>query len=131
MTGPAIVNILAPTPRTKPSAAVNIGHTLFAKTFTLNQRCAIIKQSEVLYVKRIFCIFCVITMLFLLCSCKDDSSHKANEYETMKTSATKDSVEEFVSLLKNIEPSGLISGYKFDEETCYNVTPPKLPQKPT
>ena len=76
--------------------------------------------------KRIFCIFCVITMLFLLCSCKDDSSHKANEYETMKTSATKDSVEEFVSLLENIEPSGLISGYKFDEETCYNVTPPKV-----
>lgn len=76
--------------------------------------------------KRIFCIFCVITMLFLLCSCKDDISHKANEYETMKTSATKDSVEEFVSLLENIEPSGLISGYKFDEETCYNVTPPEV-----
>ena len=34
-------------------------------------------------------------MLSLLCSCKDDSSHKANEYEDMKTSATKDSVKEF------------------------------------
>ena len=42
----------------------------------------------------------------------------------MKTSATKDSVKEFISLLGNIEPNGLISGYKIDEETCYNVTPP-------
>ncbi len=76
--------------------------------------------------KRILCIFCILMMLLGLCSCKDDSSHKSNEYETMKTSATKDSVEEFVSLLENIEPSGLISGYKFDEETCYNVTPPEV-----
>ena len=76
--------------------------------------------------KRILCIFCVMTTLFLLCSCKDDGSNKANEYESMKTSATKDSVKEFVSLLENIEPSGLISGYKFDEETCYNVTPPEV-----
>ena len=74
--------------------------------------------------KRIFCIFCVITMLFLLCSCKDDSYQKANEYESMKTSATKESVKEFISLLGNIEPNGLISGNQFDEETCYNVTPP-------
>ena len=76
--------------------------------------------------KRILCIFCIMMMLLGLCSCKDDSSHKANEYESMKTSATKDSVKEFVSLLENIEPSGLISGYKFDEETCYNVTPPEV-----
>ena len=76
--------------------------------------------------KRILCIFCILMMLLGLCSCKDDSSHKANEYESMKTSATKDSVKEFVSLLENIEPSGLISGNKFDEETCYNVTPPEV-----
>lgn len=76
--------------------------------------------------KRILCIFCILMMLLGLCSCKDDSSHKANEYESMKTSATKDSVKEFVSLLENIEPSGLISGYKFDEKTCYNVTPPEV-----
>ena len=30
-TGPATVNIFAPTPNTNPSAAVNIGHSDFAK----------------------------------------------------------------------------------------------------
>ena len=79
--------------------------------------------------KRILCIFCVIMMLFLLCSCKDDISHRDNEYEALKTSATKDYVKEFVSLLGNIEPSGLISGYKVDEETCYNVTPPEVAEE--
>lgn len=76
--------------------------------------------------KKILCIFCVLTMLFCFCSCKDDSSHKANEYESMKTSATKDSVKEFLTLLGNIEPIGLISGCKVNEETCYNVTPPAV-----
>ena len=28
MTGPAMVNIFAPTPKTNPSAAVNIGHSI-------------------------------------------------------------------------------------------------------
>ncbi len=79
--------------------------------------------------KKTLCIFCVLTTFFLLCSCKDDSSHKANEYESMKTSASKDSVKEFVSLLDDMEPSGLISGYKFYEETCYNVTPPEVAAK--
>ena len=31
ITGPAMVNILAPTPRMNPSAAVNIGHSTFKK----------------------------------------------------------------------------------------------------
>ena len=79
--------------------------------------------------KRVLCIFCVITILFLLCSCKDDNSYKANEYEPTKTSATKNSVKEFMSLLGDIEPSSLISGCKFDEETCYNVTPPEVAAK--
>ena len=39
--GPAMENSFAPTPRMKPSAAVNIGHSDFAKIFTLNQRCGI------------------------------------------------------------------------------------------
>ena len=43
ITGPAIVNIFAPTSRMKPSAAVNIGHSDLAKTFTLKQRCDIMK----------------------------------------------------------------------------------------
>ena len=76
--------------------------------------------------KRMFCIFCALTILFLLCSCKDDSSRKTNEYESMKTTATKDSVEVFMTLLEDFEPSGLISGYEIDEENCYNVTPAEI-----
>lgn len=76
--------------------------------------------------KRILCIICVIMMLLLLCSCNGDSYQKANEYEPHKTSASKDSVEEFLSVLGHVEPGGLLSGCKFDEETCYNVTPPEV-----
>ena len=43
ITGPAMVNIFAPTPNMNPSAAVNIGHSDFSKIFTLNWRCAIMK----------------------------------------------------------------------------------------
>ena len=74
--------------------------------------------------KRILCIFCVITTLFLLCSCKDDGSNKANEYESMKTNISKDYVPEFMELLgREIELGGLSSGMVLDEEHCYNVTP--------
>ena len=53
-------------------------------------------------------------MLFCFGSCKDDNAHKANEYETTKTSITKDSVKEFMSLMEKFEPSGLISGYEIN-----------------
>ena len=77
--------------------------------------------------KRILCIFCVITTLFLLCSCKDDGSNKANEYESMKTNISKDYVSEFMELLGGeIELGGLSSGMVLDEEHCYNVTPPQV-----
>lgn len=77
--------------------------------------------------KRILCIFCVITMLFLLCSCEDDSSHNANEYESMKTNISKDHVSEFMELLGGeIELDELLSGFILDEEHCYNVTPPQV-----
>ena len=76
--------------------------------------------------KKILCIFCVLTMLFCFCSCKDDNAHQANEYESMKTSITKDSVKEFMSLMEKIEPSGLISGYEINEKNCYNVTPQQV-----
>ena len=33
-----MVNIFAPTPNIKPSAAVNIGHSDFAKIFTYNRQ---------------------------------------------------------------------------------------------
>lgn len=77
--------------------------------------------------KKILCIFCVLTMLFCFCSCKDDNAHQENEYETMKTSITKDSVKEFMELLGGeIELGGLSSGFVLDEEHCYNVTPQQV-----
>ena len=39
-------NILAPTPKIKPSAAVNIGHSDFAKIFTFNRRRDMMKQRR-------------------------------------------------------------------------------------
>ncbi len=72
--------------------------------------------------KNLFRVLCMLILLFSLCSCKDNTS-KPNEYSTMKTDVSKDSVKEFIALLDNLEPSGLISGYTFDEEHCYNVTP--------
>lgn len=76
--------------------------------------------------KRMLSLVCALTMLFLLCSCKNDNTHKANEYDAMRTTATKDSVKDFMTLLEAVEPSGLISGYNIDEENCYNVTPPAV-----
>ena len=76
--------------------------------------------------KSVFCVLCALIMLFLLCSCKDDSSHKANEYNSIKTTATKDSVKDFITLLEDVETSGFISGHKIDEEYCYNVTPAEV-----
>ena len=74
--------------------------------------------------KKITCILCVLTMLFLLCSCKNDSSHKTNEYDAMKTNISKDYVPEFMELLgREIELGGLLSGMVLDEGHCYNVTP--------
>ena len=49
--------------------------------------------------KKILYIFCVLTMLFCFCSCKDDGSNKANEYESIKTNISKDYVPEFMELL--------------------------------
>lgn len=77
--------------------------------------------------KKILCIFCVLTMLFCFCSCKDDGSNKANEYKSMKTNISKDYVPEFMELLgREIELGGLSSGMVLDEENCYNVTPPQV-----
>lgn len=73
--------------------------------------------------KKFLCVLCVFAILSCFCSCNDDNSHIANEYETMKTSITKDSVKEFMSLMEKFEPSGLISGYEINEKNCYNVTP--------
>jgi hypothetical protein len=41
----------------------------------------------------------------------------------MTTSCTKDSVDEFMSIIGEVELGGLSAGMKLDEEHCYNVTP--------
>lgn len=73
--------------------------------------------------KRIFCIICAFTMLFLLCSCADNHAQNANEHASVKTPINKDSVKEFMLLLEKIVPSGHIYGDEIREENCYNVTP--------
>lgn len=73
--------------------------------------------------KRIACVLGALAMLFLFCSCKSNDTHKAKEYESIKTTATRDSVNDFITLL---EKSGLISGYKIDKKNCYNVTPAEV-----
>ncbi len=76
--------------------------------------------------KKLFCFLYILVVIFSLCSCKDNSTHKANEYEPFKTESSKDSVQEFILLLEDVELNGLISGYKIDEKNCYNVTPTKV-----
>ncbi len=76
--------------------------------------------------KKFFCILCVFSILCCICSCNSNNTHKANEYEAMKTSVTKDSVKEFISLLGDLEPGGLVSGYEYNEKNCYNVTPTEV-----
>ena len=46
MTGPAMVNILAPSPKTNPSAAVNIGRSDLQKTFTTMLNCDIMYKNS-------------------------------------------------------------------------------------
>ena len=46
--------------------------------------------------------------------------------QILSTNASKDSVDEFLTLLGDIEPDGIISGYRFDAEHCYNVTPEQV-----
>lgn len=46
-----------------------------------------------------------------------------NMQEWMHTECSKDYVTEFMSILGTVKGEGLLSGYDFDEEHCYNVTP--------
>lgn len=85
--------------------------------------------------KRIFS-----TLFFMLCLCMiiTSCSHVGNETvikdsdsetaqcdtkDWMNTECSKDYVAEFMSILGTVKGDGLLSGYDFDEEHCYNVTP--------
>lgn len=76
--------------------------------------------------KKFFCILSLTAVLYLLCSCNDNTP-STNEHETMKTNISKDHVSEFMELLGGeIELGGLSSGFVLDEEHCYNVTPQQV-----
>lgn len=76
--------------------------------------------------KRLFC-FLLIAMTFIsLTACQtntDNSDTTENNVDCMTTSCTKDSVDEFMSIIGDVELGGLSTGMKLDEEHCYNVTP--------
>lgn len=77
--------------------------------------------------KRWFSVFMVISILFVMCSCSgelpnNDDSEPA-EQDFMSAVCSKDSVDEFMTAAGNMQGAGLLSGFTFTEENCYNVTP--------
>lgn len=82
---------------------------------------------EVQHMKRWFSIFVIISILFVMCSCNnelpnnDDSEFTEQDY--MSAVRSKDSVDEFMTVAGNMQGDGLLSGFTFTEENCYNVTP--------
>ena len=80
----------------------------------------------------------VLLLVLFLCILLSSCSSTANDPETnhsnsktsqsdtqdwMHTECSKDYVKEFMSILGTDKGDGLLSGYDFDEEHCYNVTP--------
>lgn len=76
--------------------------------------------------KKILCTLLMIVMLFSFCSCKDSKTITVNDHKSENTNISKESIEEFMSLLNDFEPSGFIDGCKIEKENCYNVTPPQV-----
>ena len=74
--------------------------------------------------KRLFCLLLTGIVLISLTACQTntDNSDKSN-VDYMTTSCTKDSVDEFMDIIGEVELGGLSAGMKLDEEHCYNVTP--------
>ena len=76
--------------------------------------------------KRLFCLLLTGIVLISLVACQtnaDNSDKGGSNVDNMTTSCTKDSVDEFMSIIGEVELGGLSAGMKLDEEHCYNVTP--------
>ena len=76
--------------------------------------------------KLLFCLLLTGLVLISLAACQtntDNSDKNRNNVDNMTTSCTKDSVDEFMSIIGEVELDGLSTGMKLDEEHCYNVTP--------
>ncbi|MBE5815434.1 MAG: hypothetical protein E7320_09575 [Clostridiales bacterium] len=55
--------------------------------------------------------------------CTSDSGQINNHDDYITTPCTKDSVDELMSMIGEVELGGLSAGMKLDTEHCYNVTP--------
>jgi len=76
--------------------------------------------------KHIFCLFILGVLLAFLTAChanvgSTDVTEIPAEY--MTTSCTKESVDELIAIIGEVELGGLSTGMKLDKEQCYNVTP--------
>lgn len=79
-----------------------------------------------------FIMVFVLCVLFSSCSFidkdpeanrSDSETSQSDMQDWMHTECSKDYVTEFMSILRTVKGEGLLSGYYFDEEHCYNVTP--------
>jgi len=76
--------------------------------------------------KRLLCLLLTGIVLISLTACQtntDNSDKNENNVSYMTTSCTKDSVDEFMSIIGEVELGGLSTGMTLDKEHCYNVTP--------
>lgn len=70
--------------------------------------------------RKLLCILFIFTILCSVSSCKNNPGKEAN------VEVSKASVDEFLSLLRNIEPDGITNYCRIDEAYCYNVTPEQV-----
>ncbi len=73
-----------------------------------------------------FC-YLLLTVIVLIpltaCSPNSNSDNDDISADHMTTSCSKDSADEFMSIIGEVELGGLSTGMNLDEEHCYNVTP--------
>lgn len=76
--------------------------------------------------KRLFYLLLTGIVLISLTGCQtntDNSDKNENNIDYMTTPCTKDYVDEFMSIIGEVELGGLSTGTTLDKKHCYNVTP--------
>ena len=80
--------------------------------------------------KRLFCLLLTGIVLISLTACRtktDDSTYNSDKSapstDHITTSCSKDSVDEFMDIIGEVELGGLSAGMTLDKEHCYDVTP--------
>lgn len=76
--------------------------------------------------KRLFYLLLTGIVLISLTGCQtntDNSDKNENNVDYMTTSCIKDYVDEFMSIIGEVELGGLSTGMTLDKKHCYNVTP--------